>query len=315
MSQPYDSHVPLALTVVVVAYEMARELPRTLRSLAPDYQRDMDADEYEVIVVDNGSTPPLDEAMLASFPGRVRHTRLAPAPPSPAKAANTGIQMARGALVGLLIDGARIASPGLLAQAVKGARVAERPVIATLAWHLGQDDHRDAEASGYDEASEDRLLEECNWEQDGYGLFAVSCLAGASRRGWFGPLGESNALFMPSSMWAELGGLDERFALPGGGLVNSDLYFRACALDGAQLVVLLGEGTFHQIHGGAATSRRISRAQVEADYEALRGHPHAAPTNEPVYLGRVPPTALAHLEYSVQWAMRPRARGAPAFRR
>jgi hypothetical protein len=270
--------VPLALSVVVVAYEMARELPRTLRSLAPGYQGGMDAGEYEVIVVDNGSVSPVDEEMLASFPGRLRHTRLAPAPRSPAKAANTGIEMARGA------------------------------VIATLAWHLGPADHRDAEASGYDHASEDRLLEDCRWEDDGYQLFALSILAGASRRGWFGPLGESNALFMPRSMWAELGGLDERFALPGGGLVNSDLYYRACGLDGVQLVVLLGEGTFHQIHGGASTSLQITRAQVEAEYEALRGHPHAAPTNEPLYFGRVPPTTLAHLEYSVKWAMRPRAR-------
>ena len=32
------------------------------------------------------------------------------------------------------------------------------------------------------------------------------------------------------TMWDELGGLDERFALPGGGLVNHDLYRRACDL-------------------------------------------------------------------------------------
>ena len=38
----------LALSVVVVAYDMARELPRTLRSLAPGYQRGIAADEYEV---------------------------------------------------------------------------------------------------------------------------------------------------------------------------------------------------------------------------------------------------------------------------
>ena len=68
-------------------------------------------------------------------------------------------------------------------------------------------------------------------------------------------MGESSSLFLTRELWRELGGLDERFALPGGGLVNHDLYRRACALDDVQLVVMLGEGTFHQIHGGASTSR------------------------------------------------------------
>ena len=45
----------LDLSVVVVAHDMSRELPRTVRSLAPDYQRGVKADDYEVIVIDNGS--------------------------------------------------------------------------------------------------------------------------------------------------------------------------------------------------------------------------------------------------------------------
>ena len=84
-------------------------------------------------------------------------------------------------------------------------------------------------------------------------------------------MGESNALFMPKAMWQELGGLDEQFVLPGGGLSNHDLYRRACELDGAQLVVLLGEGTFHQIHGGAATSGRFGWREMHDEYVALRG--------------------------------------------
>ena len=104
----------------------------------------------------------------------------------------------------------------------------------------------------------------------GYRLFELSTLAGSSGRGWFGPLGESNALFMQAALWAELGGLDEEFALPGGGLVNHDLLRRACELPGAELIVLLGEGTFHQIHGGAATSGRYTREEAGDEYERAR---------------------------------------------
>jgi glycosyltransferase involved in cell wall biosynthesis len=294
---------PPSLSVVVVAYDMARELPRTLRSLAPGYQRGIGADEYEVIVVDNGSSEPLDAAMLDSFGGRLRSTRIDPAPPTPARAANLGIEMAESDLVGLIIDGARIASPGLLARARLARSLAPRPIIATLGWHLGGIVHMDAQIEGYDQAAEDELLAGTNWEQDGYRLFSVSTLAASSARGWFAPMGESNGLFMPKAMWAELGGVDEAFALPGGGLSNHDLYRRACELEDTQLVVLLGEGTFHQIHGGAATSGRIGWDEMHAEYVKIRERDYRPPTNERLYLGTVPDAALPHVEQSARRAL------------
>jgi hypothetical protein len=111
---------------------------------------------------------------------------------------------------------------------------------------------------------------------------------------------------MPRSMWKELGGIDERFALPGGGLANHDLFHRACDLAAVQLIVLLGEGTFHQIHGGGATSGRIRGTRAREEYEALRGHSYTPPANEPLFVGHVPSAALAHVEHSVGWAIRAR---------
>jgi hypothetical protein len=301
--------VAVDLSVVVVAHDMERELPRTVRSLAPAYQRGVDADAYEVIVADNGSRAPLGAGALKQSGLKLRVERIDPAPPSPARAANRGIEMAEGSLIGLLIDGARLASPGLLAMAARAVRLAPRPVIATLGWHLGATRHIDAPSAGYNSAAEDRLLAEADWEDDGYRLFAVSTLAGSSGRGWFGPLGESNALFMPARLWAELGALDESFALPGGGLVNHDLFRRACELPGSELIVLLGEGTFHQIHGGAATSGRYTRAEAGEEYERLRGRPYSPPEDPPLYVGRVPATALAALEHSIRWATKAAAPG------
>jgi glycosyltransferase involved in cell wall biosynthesis len=295
----------------VVAYEMARELPRTVRSLAPGYQRGIGADDYEVVVVDNGSpSGPADLAMV-SPPLRLRTMRIDPAPPSPASAANAGIQAAGGDVVGLIIDGARMASPGLLALARRAAGFGPRTIVATLAWHLGTQRHMDADDHGYDQAVEDGLLADVDWERDGYRLFEISTLAASSARGWFGPVGESSALFLSRQLWTELGGLDEAFALPGGGLVNHDLYRRACELDDVELVVLLGEGTFHQIHGGAATSRRFDWDDMDADYESRRGHPYRPPANEPLLFGTIPPTAVPHVEQSVAWAEERLRRGRP----
>lgn len=291
------------LTVVVVAYAMHRELPRTLASLDPRYQRGVTPDGYEVIVVDNGSPEPVDPGALAGFGGSIRLLRIDDAPPSPAHAANVGIRAASAPLVGLIVDGARLASPGLLAGAIEAATLAERPVVTAAAWHLGEVPHMRAAEVGYDQRVEDALLDTVDWRADGYELFSISTFAGSSWRGIFGPMGESSSLFLPSTMWEELGGLDERFALPGGGLVNHDLYRRACTAEGVRLLQLLGEGTFHQYHGGAATSRRFSHAEMQADHVAIRGERYRPPEVRPTYLGSVPPTLLVHLETSVRLAL------------
>src|SRR5688572_26723194 len=103
----------VAVSVVVVAFGMERELPRTLRSLRGPYQR-ATSGEGEVIVVDNGSPEPIAQTLPPDLSADVRLARIDDAPASPARAANLGIALARGELVGLIVDGARLASPGLL---------------------------------------------------------------------------------------------------------------------------------------------------------------------------------------------------------
>jgi hypothetical protein len=235
-------------------------------------------------------------------------TRLDAAPASPARAANHGVGLAGGDLVGLIIDGARMASPGLLATARRAAQLGERCVITSPAYHLGDVPHMHARDAGYDQDAEDALLAATGWLEDGYRLFGAAVLGGSSSRGWFGPMGESSALFMPAAMWREVGGLDERFSLPGGGLVNHDLYQRACALPGAELFVLFGEGTFHQFHDGAATSRRLSWDDMHAEYQAIKREPYHPPENAPCFVGSLAAAALPHLERSVELARERRLR-------
>lgn len=292
----------VALTVVVVAYGMERELPRTLRSLSVPYQRDIDPDGYEIIVVDNGSPRPVSTPLPADLGAAVRLHRIDGASVSPAQAANVGIGLARSDLIGLIVDGARMASPGLLSAARLAALLAPRAVVTAPAWHLGPALQVHADTTGYDQAAEDALLARAAWEDDGYELFAIATPAASSGRGLFAPMGESSSLFLRRAIWTELGGVDERFALPGGGLVNHDLYRRACALADVQLVVMLGEGTFHQVHGGVATSGRLTRDEMRAEYEAIRGAPHRPPSNRPIFVGSVPPQYLPYIGTSVELA-------------
>jgi hypothetical protein len=315
----YDTAADIArgprVSVVVVVYNIPREAPRTLLSLSADYQQHIHADDLEVVVVDNGSTPPFDPSVLATLKGTFRLIRLDPAAASPAKAINRGIAEATGDVVGVLIDGARIATPGLLNFSRRAASLYNRTVVATLGWYLGADFQRHAMAAGYTAAREDELLTMIGWPRDGYRLFEIGTLDESSVDGWLMPITESNALFMRAELWAELGGFDERFDLPGGGLVNLDTFGRALDLPGAGLVTLLGEGTFHQLHGGVATNAPVEAlngkwAEWAAQYQAIRGKPYAVPAiARRTFLGTLPRPVLTRF---VRAAVAPVWQGDPA---
>src|SRR5262249_27670523 len=130
-------------------------------------------------------------------------------------------------------------------------------------------------------------------------------------RGLFGSMGESSSLFMPRELWHELHGLDEQFALPGGGLVNHDLYRRALAVGDRPLVGVAGGGGVYQIHCGAATSNKVSSGDMRANYEAIRGEPHQPPRNQPLIVGHFPDQYLQHLTWSVARAEELAARQSP----
>ncbi len=278
---------PIELSIVVVAYDMQREAVRTVRSLRPPYQRCVAAEAYDVIVVDNGSPVPLRlDGDLADDPGVRLITMRPPVSASPAAALNFGVSQSAGRLIGMIVDGARMASPGLVRLALTAARLSDDPLVASLAWHLGPDTQARSVRNGYDRGREDALLESIGWPEQGERLFEVAHPAPASGRGYLLPLPESSAVFLRRNRFDALGGLDERFATPGGGLVASDFWRRAVERSPEPPIVLLGEGTFHQLHGPAGTA---DLAGFHAEYERLTGRRFEPPAYEPMLVGQVSP--------------------------
>lgn len=237
-------------------------------------------------MLDNGSRPALRQEDLSAILPEARLFRPDQIRISPVAAINQALALARAPLIGLCIDGARMASPNLLRLAHEAWRRDPDRLIGTLAFHLGPDVQMVTVPQGYDAATEDRLLASVPWQEDGYRLFDISVLAGSSRAGWNGPIAESNALFLDRRIWNRLGGMDERFQSAGGGFCNLDLWDRAMGLCGAEPWILLGEGTFHQVHGGAATNGTQDDRRVMAEeYIRLHGRPFQTPTYRPRFLG------------------------------
>jgi hypothetical protein len=73
------------LSLIVIAFNIPREIARTLVSLSAGYQRDIDPGDYEIIVVDNGSGPALGEDAFAGLSGNFRLITMDPPHPSPAQ--------------------------------------------------------------------------------------------------------------------------------------------------------------------------------------------------------------------------------------
>lgn len=280
------------LSVIVVFYRMQREAPRTLHSLSTAYQLHATDYEYEVIAVENPSEQMLDAEQVKAFGENFRLLHMPEPSLSPAAAVNYGVSQAQGEYVMILVDGARIVSPGVLHYSMLATKLYENPFVATLGWHLGSKPQQESIHEGYNQQVEDKLLASIDWRDDGYRFFGISALAGSCKQGWLGQIAESNCFTLKKSTFEKMGGYSLAFATPGGGFVNPDFFQRAISDTAQQLVILLGEGSFHQTHGGAVSGHRSRELLVEmkAEYSEIRGHKFdcAEPVNPPLFLGTIP---------------------------
>jgi glycosyltransferase involved in cell wall biosynthesis len=283
-------------SIIVIAYDMAREIPRTVASILPPYQRDISNADVEVIVLDNGSSRPVPESVVSSWPENVRYEYISDAKPSPASALNHGVRLARGEWVGLVIDGARMMSPGVVSQSLQISKLYPRPVVATLGYHLGPKPQQISTKEGYNQDVEDKLLDSIDWYNNGYKLFGCSSLGQSARAGWFGQIVESNAIFLSKRMYWECGGYNENFEIPGGGIVNLDFFKKLIENMNNEYVLLYGEGTFHQHHGGVTTSSSVLEKEKDnsglnkwekytLEYKSIHGVEYDFPRRDPVLYG------------------------------
>lgn len=293
----FVSDGPSRLSIVQITYDMNREMPRTLTSLARGYQRGIESLDRELIVVDNGSSLPLTSGDIAAVVPDAQYHVLGKPSRSLPYAINYGAARATGDVIAVLND-ACLMSPGLFDRALRAFRCFPRPVVIAQNFHLGPGLQVNTIAAGYDKAEEDRLLASIDWPSDGYRLFEISSpqtLAGTLGV-WLGGWFESDCIVMHRSLFEEIGGCDERFDYPGGGLAIMDLLVRAWSVEDTQPVKILGEGAFHQLHGGITTNTDAADVEQKVrkyklQYESIRGPIPPGLPKSFYFSGRLPTAA------------------------
>ena len=278
------------LSIVVAFYNMRREAVRTLFSLTTAYQQHINKDDYEVIVLDSNSSEPLQQEWVESLQSNFIYRYISTSQPTPCKAMNTGISIARAEHIVCMIDGARILSPGILSNMMRINGFAPNAFIQTISMHIGSELQNISVTKGYNQKVEDRLIATIDWELNGYHLFDISSLAASSKRGYLHPLSESNCFSAPKKKLLEINGFDENFQMPGGGLVNLDVMNRINEDLSIEPYVLLGEASFHQFHGGVATNVPLDEHPSEIfreEYMTLRRKPFLPNKRQPTFYGRL----------------------------
>lgn len=294
------------ISVIVIAYRMPLQLERTLQTLTAEYQQGVDSEDYEVIVIENRSGDNLPADKIASLPNNFRYLLRDETAVSPVYAVNEGFAMCAAPYICLMIDGARMVSPGIIRNALDAFAITENAIVAVPGYHLGQEEQHLVEAQQEQASAETRLLSSIDWLANGYELFGISTFSGANREGYLNPIMECNCLFASAGNFAAIGHANTEFQLPGGGSINLHMYRSLGMLPGSKFFVLPGEGSFHQYHGGVTTSSYEAR---KADIEQHRIQLHSfwpggfhSLRRDPTLLGRVAPQARSFLVKSLERA-------------
>jgi glycosyltransferase involved in cell wall biosynthesis len=278
----------MKLSIVLNFYNMRREAKRTLYSLSRFYQAGVEDIDYDIVIIDNGSTEPLDPNEIRGMGENYKYVYYDADSPSPCRAINQIVKSQTTDYVMCCIDGARIFSPGIVSKCMLMAKTYTHPFVYTVNMHIGNQLQFLAIEDGYCQQVEDKLLASVDWQDNGYRLFNISCFGGSAKNGFFSRITESNTLFVKKSDFIDIGGFNERFMSPGGGLCNLDIFNKLNSSSQLTPVLLLGEATFHQFHGGTITNAKKNDRQLKFDamhkeYEKVIGQQYQSIFKSPIY--------------------------------
>ncbi|NNE14531.1 MAG: sulfotransferase family 2 domain-containing protein [Saprospiraceae bacterium] len=277
----------MELSVVIIFHNNKREAQRSLFALSKQYQENIESLEYEVICIDSNSTEKLDPKDFSDLGSTFKFHDFKTDNPSPADALIFGVEQAISENLCIIIDGAHIITPNVINHFRTLSQINPNYFIYTHPFHLGEYYQNDNMTLGYNQDAEDKLLDSCDWKENGYNLFSISNFK-QSNETFDQYIFESNCFFITKSNLTKIGGINEAFKSRGGGFINLDIFKNAVSNDDLQNYQLVGEASFHQFHGGTSTNEsRVSELQIEFrnEYKKIKGHHYKSPVYDAIAYG------------------------------
>ncbi len=280
------------LTIIIIFYNGRREAERSLYSLSTPYQKGVTNEQYEVLVLDSGSTEPLIASDVTKFGPNFRYEYVQTNHPSPTETLRYGLSQVKTDFVGIIIDGAHILSPGILKSYFEIQKINSQSFVYVPIHHLGNYQQNDSMTLGYNKEVEDKALAELNWRENGYSLFQFCCFD-QSNFYEFRTQSESNCYFLPTKELRDIKTFDKDYFSIGGGLINLDTFQSLNESDSLVNYTLIGESTFHQFHGGTSTNIERENHPINLyrnEFKLLNGYNYRQSESPTIYYGAYHPS-------------------------
>lgn len=259
----------MKLSIVIGSYELRHQIRKTIVSIMEAIER-ASMKDVEVVIADNSKENSVQDEIGEAREG-IRVVECGMHDMSIHAAINKVAADTEGEYLCIMIDGARIWSPGILSKWKH--LMSTNTVVHVPNYQLGKSHQMYREKSGYSQETEESLLEAIGWPN----LKTKQLIENSwcEEHAGCGPkIFESNCLFVSRSLWKAVGGFDTAFRRKDGGFASADLLNRLNA-EGGKLKIISTEGTFHQLHDGSTTTNpdktRRALKEMTIEYKEIRG--------------------------------------------